>query len=97
MLKNDAKRVFADALEELLESRELKDITVLDIVRKCDSCRSTFYHYFKDKYDLANWVYEDFLAGYLSTQGSSAKSWMDMQMEPLEFIYSKRKYFSKSY
>lgn len=94
-LKNDAKRVFADALEELLESRELKEITVLDIAEKCNSSRSTFYHYFKDKYDLANWIYEDFLAGYLSTQSSSAKSWMDMQMEPLEFIYSKRKYFSK--
>lgn len=95
-LKNNAREMYAEALESLLENNELKDITVLDIVKKCNSSRSTFYHYFKDKYDLTNWVYENFLEEYLNCQECEvSESWFEIQKKPLDFIYSKRKYFSK--
>lgn len=53
-LKVDTRRILAESLENLLEKRELKDITVNEIVGNCGAARSTFYHHFKDKYDLAN-------------------------------------------
>ena len=94
-VKVDTRRILAESLENLLEKRELKDITVNEIVGNCGAARSTFYHHFKDKYDLANWIYEDFLTGYLNTQEHVDMDYYSMQLEPLEFIYSKKTFFSK--
>ena len=46
------------AFVELLQKRELKDITVSDICKKTQLNRSTFYANFVDIYDLADKVRE---------------------------------------
>lgn len=95
MLRPDTKRILAESLEELLENKELKNITVNEITDHCGAARSTFYKHFKDKYDLVNWIYEDFLTGYLCIQFNTELDEFMIQLKPLEFIYSKRKFFKK--
>lgn len=57
------KRIFANALIELVEEKPLSKITINDIVTKVGSGRQTFYNYFRDKNDLIYWIFQRTLAG----------------------------------
>lgn len=50
------------ALSELLEEKQLREITVNELVRRADLHRSTFYTHYMDIYDL----YEQTEAGFLA-------------------------------
>ena len=39
----------AAAVQELLEGKDLDEISVRDITEKCGMTRQVFYHYFSDK------------------------------------------------
>ena len=47
----------AAAVQELLEGKDLDEISVRDITEKCGMTRQVFYHYFSDKYALVSWVH----------------------------------------
>ncbi len=44
---------FIESLKELMTGKSFQKITVEDICRKASLSRGTFYHYFRDKYDLS--------------------------------------------
>ena len=46
------QRLIRTILAELLESKELKDITVQEIAEKADISRTTFYNYYKNVCDI---------------------------------------------
>ena len=46
-----------EAFEELLKEKSFEDITILDIAKRCEISRGTFYRYFADKYELMNYGY----------------------------------------
>lgn len=58
------KNAIIEAFGKLLETRSIEKITVKDIVEECGVNRKTFYYYFKDIYDLTEYVFrislEDF-------------------------------------
>ena len=41
-----------------MKKRPFEKITITEIAENCGAGRSTFYHYFHDKYDLANCMYK---------------------------------------
>lgn len=49
--------VFAQALKELLADRNIQYIQVKEIAEKSGLSSRSFYNYFKDKYDLAHYIY----------------------------------------
>ena len=53
------KRKLVKALVSVMEREPLDRITVTEIVDACEVTRPTFYRYFKDKYDLVNWHFEN--------------------------------------
>lgn len=55
------KRALSNALAELLAEKELRKITVQEIVDKADVSRVTFYKYYLDVYDLYDKIEEDVL------------------------------------
>jgi len=57
--KYDARHKMADALEEVIQVKKFSKITVTDITDKSGVSRQTFYHYFKDIYDIVNWIHTD--------------------------------------
>lgn len=59
LMKRDLiiKRLLADAFEELIQTKSIDTITVNDVVERADISRTTFYRYFKDKYDLMHWSF----------------------------------------
>ncbi|WP_455718400.1 TetR/AcrR family transcriptional regulator, partial [Anaerosporobacter sp.] len=46
------KKVIKESLIELLQEKEIHQITVTDICNKADINRGTFYTHYKDAYDL---------------------------------------------
>ena len=61
--ENMMKTIFSQALEPLLEERELEEIHTSEIIKKSGLAKSSFYRYFQDKYDLATWMLERVLEG----------------------------------
>ena len=54
----DIKAIIAEAFLALCENKMLKKITIEDILQQCGASRKTFYHHFKDKYDLIQYCYD---------------------------------------
>lgn len=47
---------FAEALMQLLETRPLDEVRVMDIIERAGYSRKTFYRHFDDKTHLLNWA-----------------------------------------
>ncbi len=56
-IRPDTRLVFGMALEKLMSEKSFYKITVNDITSTCQAHRSTFYRYFNDKMDLAEWYF----------------------------------------
>ena len=54
---NITKKALASALKELMKTTSFEKTTGGDICKACGMNRKSFYYHFKDKYDLANWIY----------------------------------------
>lgn len=58
--KQDHKRfIIARALNELLKTKAIDRITVIDLCTAADISRSTFYSYFDDIYQVGEWVWDN--------------------------------------
>ena len=53
----DIKGILADTLLELCKEKDYKNITVKDIRDKSGVSKTGFYNHFRDKNDLAQWIY----------------------------------------
>ncbi len=56
------KKLIKNALAELLQNKNLKDITVQEVAQKADISRTTFYNYYYDVYDIYEQLEKEVLA-----------------------------------
>lgn len=56
-MKDRTKIMFAEEFENMLKTMTMDKVRVVDLCRRCGATAPTFYYYFKDKYDLAAWIY----------------------------------------
>ena len=54
----DMKDVIAEAARKLLMDKNIKKLTVKDIVEECNITRQTFYYHFEGIPDLIRWILE---------------------------------------
>lgn len=74
MDRRDKKRMMiAECLNELLKDKPIGMVTVVELCKKADISRSTFYTYFEDVYDVGEWLwnheYRSIFAGLGSEYG----------------------------
>lgn len=55
---NITKLALSRALKELLKEQSFEKISVSDICDRCHMNRKSFYYHFRDKFDLANWIFD---------------------------------------
>ena len=88
----NTKRIIAQSLKELSETKPFDKISVGEIAAKSNVNRQTFYYHFQDKYDLLKWIYkEDFFLPYLTD--ISMDNW-DTCLEGLLDAISRERAFS---
>ena len=58
-IKDHTKWMFAEAILELIKTKDLSNIRVTELCKYCNTDRQTFYYHFKDKYDLVAWIYQN--------------------------------------
>ena len=58
MKRKTVEEILAESLHELTKKKTIDKITVREIVANCDYSVATFYRYFRDKYELAFWDYD---------------------------------------
>ena len=46
------KKLLTQALTELMQQKQIKDITVTELTEKADMNRGTFYLYYRDVFDM---------------------------------------------
>lgn len=56
-LQDRTKHALADAMVELLKTKELHKIHIRDLCQLSGAERQTFYYHFRDKYELVAWIY----------------------------------------
>lgn len=56
-MKDRTKMMFAEELETMLKSMDMDKVRVVELCKNCGAAPPTFYYYFRDKYDLAAWIY----------------------------------------
>ena len=62
----NTKRIIAQSLKELSQTKPFDKISVGEIAAKSSVNRQTFYYHFQDKFDLLKWIYrEDYFLPYL--------------------------------
>ena len=70
-LRNYTKRLFAEALTDMMRTIPLEKIRVKDLCDRCGAQRQSFYYHFRDKYDLVAYIYSaDYTAALESTGGT---------------------------
>ncbi|MBQ2729493.1 MAG: TetR/AcrR family transcriptional regulator C-terminal domain-containing protein [Clostridia bacterium] len=52
------KRALSTSFRTLLNEKPFSKISIGDICEKCDMNRKSFYYHYKDKYDLANSIFD---------------------------------------
>lgn len=61
------RNTFVEAFCELYKTTPIEKITVKELVKKAGYSRATFYNYFRDAYDLLEYVENEFITSLLDT------------------------------
>ncbi|MDO5519999.1 MAG: TetR/AcrR family transcriptional regulator C-terminal domain-containing protein [bacterium] len=93
-LKNRTKTMYAEALQDMLQTQTFEKIQVKDLCEKCETRRQTFYYHFKDKYDLVAWIFnQDYAAVFCQPDCRFSEKKL---AEILERIKSKKSFYKKT-
>ncbi|MBP1582018.1 MAG: TetR/AcrR family transcriptional regulator C-terminal domain-containing protein [Oscillospiraceae bacterium] len=55
---NTTKWALATVIKEELQEQPLEKISISVLCERCHMNRKSFYYHFRDKYDLANWIFD---------------------------------------
>ena len=97
-VRDKTKKKIASSMVELVEKKPIDKITITDITVNCDMTRQVFYRYFVDKYDLINWMYEEYIIDILedkksfyvhAIQDDSSKTFENLILDKTRFYLKK--------
>ena len=84
------RRLLADSLKHLMETRSLTKITVREIVSGCGLNRQTFYYHFQDVYELVEWIIKEEALSHM-VQHQSWETWKDGVLAVLNYLKTNEK------
>lgn len=73
---NATKRKIADCVKQLMKKKEIRKITIQDIMDATNMSRQSFYYHFKDIYDVLEWIVKyDFTERITCEKGWTLEDW----------------------
>lgn len=94
------KLALARAMKAMAREIPFSKITVEDLCARCGLNRTSFYYHFKDKYDLANWIfdteYRQRREKFLSSRENEPFDVRDIYLQVAEYLYENRVFYSNA-
>lgn len=87
------KNAIANSIKELMEKKDLRKISVADIVQNCGINRQTFYYHFKDKYDLINWIFYSEVVTSV-TRREKYSDWSEAMLDVLNVMKDEQRFYT---
>ena len=84
------KEIFAQSLKKLSAKKSVEKISVKDIVSDCGLTKTTFYNHFRDKYDLAAWIYSTSAEKIMNKIDSENYSWKDSLTDGINYFFANK-------
>lgn len=81
MKRKTTKELLAESFLELAESKRIDKITITEITTNCGMSQPTFYHHFKDKYDLIVWIYTSRVSEVMGRIDNKSYLWKDTLLD----------------
>ncbi len=89
------KNAVAEGTKDLMRSKTIDSISVYEICEKTGLNRRNFYRYFRDKYEVVEWIYyHDYL---LNTEHFEGWSIWDYMPHIAQILYSDRAYYINAF
>ncbi len=83
---------YTAAISDLLNSKPLDKVRISEICEMCGTDRQNFYYYFRDKYDLAAWI---FIIDYNEALVGQKTNEIERRMAMLEKIMTNAEVYKK--
>ncbi len=90
MIRKSTKDILAESFLELAKTKRIDKIRISDITDNCGMSQPTFYHYFKDKYDLMVWLHVRSSSEIMAKVGKNGYEWKDTLTEGAKSYYENR-------
>ncbi len=89
----DTQRHIANVTEALLKEMPIEAISVKTIIEASKTSRTTFYRYFKDKYDVITWIYTSEVDRIVVEN----HSFSTVTLRIFHFMYARREFFISAF
>lgn len=96
MAHNYSKDSLLNAMFNCLSKKRIEKIQLSELLKEADVSKSTFYRYFRDKYDLMNQCYASVSEKMLASC-SEATSFLEIIERQLAFYYENRRFFRNAF
>lgn len=88
---NLTKKALAQALKELTQTQPFEKVGINDICNACHVSRKTFYYHFRDKYALAEWIFDTEIIELL--QKCNLDDYSSMVLPICQYLYQNRTFY----
>ena len=92
MIKHNTKEILAESLKNLSAKKSFDKITTYEIVKNCGLSKTTFYNHFRDKYDLAAWIYSTSAEKIMNRIDINGYTWKDSLTDGINYFFENRKF-----
>lgn len=94
--EQDARLQIYNALEQLVQTKRLSDIRVIELCQRSGVPRSSFYAYFCDIYSVPQWIWDDMMESTLYRIGDTL-TWDEGHRGMFENLLRHKAFFTKIY
>ena len=86
MQRRTTKELLGESFRELAKRKPINKITIANITDNCGMTPPTFYHHFRDKYDLMTWLYVSDAKNIMGRIGKDGYQWRDTLLDGMRYF-----------
>jgi AcrR family transcriptional regulator len=92
MGRKRTKEILAESFYKVAATKDVTRIKVNDIIEYCGMSHATFYRYFRDKYDLIAWIYDQDCSAIYEKYRDSSDRMREITAEWIRYCKENREF-----
>ncbi|WP_274940084.1 TetR/AcrR family transcriptional regulator [Chordicoccus furentiruminis] len=92
MRRQTTKELLAASFLELAQKKPIDKITITQITDNCGMSQPTFYHHFRDKYDLISFIHSENLSRIIAEAAEDRGGWKKASADCARYYKANRVY-----